>query len=55
MMRRGRWNEVMKKARIRNHLGTPTLFIDGSPHSGFAYMSFNLQEKYVRQFAGPWG
>ena len=41
----------MKKARIRNHLGTPTLFIDGSPHSGFAYMSFNLQEKYVRQFA----
>ena len=41
----------MKKARIGNLNGTPTLFVDGSPHSGFAYMSFNLQEKYVRQFA----
>ena len=41
----------MKKAGIRSHNGAPTLFVDGSPHSGFAYMSFNLQERYARQFA----
>lgn len=41
----------MKKASIKIYNGVPTLFVDGSPHPGSAYMSFNLQEKYVREFA----
>jgi hypothetical protein len=42
----------MKTAQIRRHNGAPALFIDGKPHSALAYMSFNLQEKYLRDFAG---
>lgn len=41
----------MKTARILRHNGAPTLFIDGKPHSAFAYMSFDLKEKYLRDFA----
>jgi hypothetical protein len=39
------------KARIAMHRGAPTLFIDGRPAAALAYMTFNLQEKYVRDFA----
>jgi len=39
------------KARIAVHHGVPALFIDGRPTAALAYMTFNLQEKYVRDFA----
>ena len=39
------------KARIAVHHGVPTLFIDGRPTAALAYMTFNLQAKYVRDFA----
>ena len=41
----------MRTASIRKYNGVPTLMIDGMAKSAFAYMSFNLQEKYVRAFA----
>lgn len=41
----------MRTACIRKYNGVPTLFLDDKPHPAFAYMSFNLQEKYVRKFA----
>jgi hypothetical protein len=38
-------------AVIRMHRGVSTLFLDGEPHPGLAYMTLNLKEKYVEQFA----
>jgi hypothetical protein len=41
----------MKTATIGKHNGVPVLFIDGKPHSAFAYMSFDPQKKYIHDFA----
>jgi len=39
------------RARIEIRQGAPTLLVDGRPTPALAYMTYNLQEKFVRQFA----
>lgn len=37
-------------AEVRPHGGTPTLFINGKPHSGMSYMTYRPDGKYFEQF-----
>ena len=39
-------------AALRNHHGSPTLFINGQPHNGMAYMAYVPSVPVFRDFAG---
>lgn len=38
-------------ATVKGYRGVPTLFLDGKPIALMGYMTYNLKEKWVRQFA----
>ncbi len=38
-------------AELRQFNGVPTLFVDGEPHSGFSYMTYNPQPENFADFA----
>ncbi len=42
--------QARTRADIRHHNGAPTLFINGSPHSAFSYMTYNPQQDYFADF-----
>ena len=43
-------DEAFPRSEVRKYNGVPTLFINGEPDAGMAYMTYNPKEKHYRQF-----